>query len=155
MSLLCTPHSLTCVSFSQSLSLRKVRMQFDILFDLDHLRTTRAEPVLLSQNLSTKGRRRMQRHPLVAGAKVRLPVRVERVGCAFDLEVAFGLDTLAHPEDLLAGGWIGETPTLARVVGKVAVSDPAPGFVGVASLSPPEQPPPHEAVQPEKGLAAE
>ena len=32
-------------------------MQFDILLDLDHLPTTRAEPVLLSQDLSTKRRR--------------------------------------------------------------------------------------------------
>jgi hypothetical protein len=41
------------------------------------------------------------------------------------------------------------------LVGKVAISDPAPGLVRVAELGPTEQPPPHKAVQPEKGLAAE
>jgi hypothetical protein len=35
-------------------------MQLDFFFDLDHLPTTWAEPVLLSQDLSTKRRRRTQ-----------------------------------------------------------------------------------------------
>jgi hypothetical protein len=34
-------------------------MQLDVFFDLDHLPTARTEPVLLSQDLSTKRRRRL------------------------------------------------------------------------------------------------
>jgi len=79
-------------------------MQFDLLFDLNHLPTARAEPVLVSQARSTKWRRRTQRHPLVAGTEVSFPVRIERVGLTLDLEVALGLDALPHPEDLFAGG---------------------------------------------------
>jgi hypothetical protein len=130
-------------------------MQFDFFFGLDHLPTAQADPVLLLQDLSTKRRRRTQRHPLVAGAEVGLPVWVERVGLTRDLEVALGLDALPHPEDLRAGGRIGEPPSLSLAMGKVAVSDPAPGLVRVAQLGSAEQPPPHETVPPEKGLAAE
>src|SRR5215813_1915814 len=71
-------------------------MQFDFCFDLDHLPTARADPVLLSQDRSTKRRRRTQRQSLVAGVEICLPVRIERVGFTFDLEVACGLDALAY-----------------------------------------------------------
>ena len=130
-------------------------MPFDLLFDLHHLPTARAEPVLLSQARSTKGRRRTQRHPLVAGTAGGFPVRIERGGLTLDLEVALGLGALPHPEDLFAGGRSGEVPTLPRLVGQVALRAPAPGLVGVAPRGPTEQPPPHQAVEPEKGLAAE
>jgi hypothetical protein len=36
-------------------------MQLDLFFDLDHLPTAWTKPVLLSQERSTKGRRRPQR----------------------------------------------------------------------------------------------
>src|SRR5262249_41768336 len=112
-------------------------------------------PVLLLQDLSTKRRRRPSRQSLVTGVEIRLPVRIERVGSPLDLEVAFGLEALAHPEDLLAGGRISKAPTFPRSMEKVTVSDPAPGLVRVAALSPAKQPPPHETVQPEEGLATE
>jgi hypothetical protein len=130
-------------------------MPLDFFFDLDHLPTARAAPVLLSQDHSTKRRRRTQRPPRVAGTEVHLPVRIERVGCALDLEGALGLAALPYSEDLLAGGRIGAAPPLPRLVGTGAVGEPAPGLIWVAVLGPAKQPPPPEVVQPEGGLATD
>ena len=54
-------------------------MQLDFFFDLDHLPTTQAESVLLSQERSTKGRRRPQRQLAVTVLEVCLPGGVKRI----------------------------------------------------------------------------
>jgi hypothetical protein len=53
--------------------------QLDVFFALDHLPTARAKPVLLSQELSTKRRRRTQRQCAVALLEVCLPGRVKGI----------------------------------------------------------------------------
>jgi hypothetical protein len=73
-------------------------MQLDFFFDLDHLPTAWAMPVLLSQELSTKRRRRLQRQLAVALLEVCLPGGVKGVGCTLDLEIALRFDCLPHPD---------------------------------------------------------
>jgi len=130
-------------------------MQLDFLFDLDHLPTTRAEPVLLSQDLSTKRRRCPQRQLPVAVLEVRLPFGIERIGCALDLEVALRADCLPHPDELLTGSRISEPPRLSLAMGKVAVGDPAPGLVRVPALGPALHSLPDKGVELGEGLATD
>ena len=111
-------------------------MQFDFLFDLDHLPTARTESVLLSQELSTKRRRCLQRQFAVAVVEIRLPSRIKGVGCALDLEIALRFDRLPHSKQLLAGSRIGKLPRFSLAVRKVAVGNPAPALVRVPALGP-------------------
>jgi hypothetical protein len=131
------------------------RMQLDFLFDLAHLPTARAPPLLLSQELSTKRRRRPQRQLPVAVLEVRLPFGSERIGCALDLEVAVRADCLPHPDELLTGRWISKPPRLSLAMGKVAVGDPAPGLVRVPALGPAIYPLPDKGVQLGEGLTTD
>src|SRR5712692_4577669 len=130
-------------------------MQLDFLFDLDHLPTTRARPVLLAQEHSTNRRRRPPRQLTVAVLEVRLPFGSERIGGALDLEIALRTDCLPHPDQLLASGRIGKPPRLSFIVGKVAVGNPAPGFVRVTALGPAIHPLPDKGVQLGEGLATD
>ncbi len=130
-------------------------MQFNFLFDLHHLPTAWAEPVLVSQDRSTKGRRRPQRQLPVAVLEVRLPGGIKRIGRTLDLEVALRLDCLPHPEQLRAGSRIGKPPRFSRAMGKVAISDPAPGFVRVPALGPAIHPLPDKIVELGEGLATD
>jgi hypothetical protein len=122
-------------------------MQFERLLTLDHLSADKAPPVLLSQDLRTKPRRRLQCHLPVAVLKVRLPGRIKGIGVPFHLDVALRFDHLSDADDLLPGVWISEPPGFPRLVGKVALGDPVPGFVRVALLGPPIEPSPHEVVE--------
>jgi len=131
------------------------RMPLDVFFDLDHLPTARAKPVLLLQDRSTKGRRRTPRQLAVAVLAVRLPSGVERIGLAFDFEIALRCDRLPHPEQLLAGDRISEAPRFSRARGKVALHDPAASLVRVAALRPALHPPPNKGVELGEGLATE
>ncbi len=130
-------------------------MQLDFLFDLNHLPTAWAEPVLLAQDLSTKGRRRPQRQLTVAVLEVRLPFGIERIGRALDLEVALRADCIPHPDKLLAGSRIGKSPRFSFAMRKVAVGDPAPGLVRVPALGPAIHPLPDIGVQLSEGLATD
>jgi hypothetical protein len=69
-------------------------MQVHLLVDLDHLPTARAKPVLLSQDSSTKRRRRPQRQLTVTIVEVCLPCGIERIGGTLDLEIALRFDCL-------------------------------------------------------------
>src|SRR5215813_8000075 len=111
-------------------------MQLDFLFDLDHLPTARTESVLLSQEVSTKRRRCLQHQFAVAVVEIRLPGRVEGVGCALDLEVALRFDHFPHPEQVLAGGRVSKPPRFSLTMGEVAVNDPASGLARVPALGP-------------------
>src|SRR5262245_50501271 len=130
-------------------------MQVHLLFDLDHLPTARANPVLLSQERSTKRRRRLQRQLTVAVLEVRRPDRVEGIGLALDLEVALRFDHFPYPEHVLAGGRIGEPPRFSLAMGEVAVDDPASGFARVAALGPAIHPSPDKVVELGEGLTTE
>ena len=130
-------------------------MQLDFFFDLDHLPTTRAEPVLLSQDRSTKGRRCPQRQLAVTVLEVGLPGGVKRIGLAFDLEVALWFDGLPHAEQWLAGGRIGKAPRFSHLREKVALHDPAPGLVRVTALGPALHPLPDTGVELGAGRATE
>src|SRR5215471_17452610 len=128
-------------------------MQVNFFFDLAHLPTARANPVLLSQECSTKRRRRPQRQLTVTIVEVSRPFRIERIGCPLDLEITLRWDHLPHPEQLLASGRISEPPRFSLVMGKVAVSDPASGLVRVPALGPAIYPLPDKIVELGEGLA--
>jgi hypothetical protein len=130
-------------------------MQLDFFFDLDHLPTARAKPVLVSQECSTKRRRRTQRQRAVTVLEVRLPGRVEGISLALDLEIALRCDRFPHPEQLLAAARISESPRFSHAMGKVAVGAPAPGLVRVPALGPAIHPPPNKVVELGEGLTTE
>ena len=130
-------------------------MQLDFFFDLDHLPTARAEPVLLSQDCSTKRRRRMQRQLPVAVLEVRLPCGVERIGRALDLEVALRFDRLPHPEELLAGGRISESPRFLPCDGESSAPRSSARSCPGGGVGPAIHPPPDKGVQLGEGLATE
>src|SRR6266850_4339865 len=130
-------------------------MQLDFLFDLDHLPTARTEPVLLSQELSTKRRRRLQRQLTVAVLEVRLPGRVEGIRLALDLEIALRCDHFLYPEQVLAGGRISKPPHFTFAMGEVAVNDPPSGLVRVSALGPAIHPSPDKIVELGEGLTTE
>jgi len=127
--------------------------QLDFFFDLDHLPTTRTESVLLAQERSTKGRRRPPRQLTVTVLEVGRPGGVKRLGRAFDLAIALGFDCRPHSEQLLAGGRISKAPRFSRVMGKVALHEPAARLVRVAALGPPIHPLPDKGVALGEGLA--
>jgi hypothetical protein len=97
-------------------------MPFERLLTLEHLSADEAPPVLLSQDLRTTPRRRLQGQLAVTALKVRLPWRVKGVGIPFDLDVALRFDHLPNADDPFPGGWIGDPPGFPRLMGKGALS---------------------------------
>jgi hypothetical protein len=87
--------------------------------------------------------------------EVRLPFGIERIGCAFDLEVALRADGLPHPDELLTSGRISEPPRFSLARGKVAVGEPASALVRVPALGPAIYPLPDTGVQLGEGLATD
>jgi len=69
-------------------------MPFERLLTLDDLLADQAPPVLLSQDLATKPRRRLQSQLSVTVLKVHLPGRIEGVGVPLDLDVTLRFDYL-------------------------------------------------------------
>jgi hypothetical protein len=130
-------------------------MPLDVFFDLEHLPTARAEPGLLSQDRSTKGRRRPQRQLAVTVLEVGRPGGVKRLGRAFALEGALWFDCRPHAEQLLAGGRSGKAPRCSPVREKVALHDPAPGLVRVPALGPAIHSLPAKGVELGEGLATD
>jgi hypothetical protein len=129
-------------------------MPFERLLTLDHLLADEAPPILLSQDLGTNPRRRLQSSLAVTVLDVRLPGRIERVGVPFDFDVTRRFDHLSNTDDPCSGGWSGEPPGCPRLLGKVAIHDPVPGCVRVALLRPPIEPSPHEVVEGSERLPA-
>ena len=78
---------------------------------------------------------------------VRLPLWIERVGVALDLDMALRFDRLLRPNDLLAAHWIGALPGCAPLLGKVALRAPTASVLGVAVLGPSIQPSPNKTLQ--------
>ena len=74
-------------------------MQFEVLLALDHLSTDGTKPLLLLQDLCTKCRGGPQRQLSVTVLEVRLPLWVERIGVALDLDMALRFDRLLHPDE--------------------------------------------------------
>jgi hypothetical protein len=130
-------------------------MQFERLLTRDHLWADAAPPVLLSQDLRTNPRRRLQCQLAVTVLKVRRPCRIEGGGGPFDLDVARRFDHLPNADDPFPGGWIGEPPGFPRLMGKVALRYPVPGFVRVAQLRPPIEPSPDDVVEGGECLATD
>jgi hypothetical protein len=130
-------------------------MEVEGLLALNHRSADEAPPVLPSQDLGTKPRRRLQGQLAVTVLKVRRPRRIKGVGVPFDLDVALRFDHLPNPDEPFPGGWIGEPPGFPRLLGKVALGYPVPGLVRVAQLRPPIEPAPDEVVESGAGLAAD
>ena len=130
-------------------------MQFEALLGLHQLSTNGTPSVLPGQDCGAKCRRRLQRQVPIAVLEVRLPVGIEWVGVALDLDIALRFDRLPNADDLCTGDRIGEPPGFPWLMGKVALYDPAPGFVRVVSFGPSIEPSPHEGVELGKRLATD
>jgi hypothetical protein len=130
-------------------------MQFEVFLALDHLSTNGTLSVLLSQEFSTKCRRRMPRQLPITVLKIRLPFASERVGVSFDLDVALRFDRLPNPDELFTGDRVGKSPRLSRSMGKVTRCDPAPGLVRVTPFGPPEESSPDKAIELGEGRATD
>ena len=130
-------------------------VQCEGLLALDDLSAERTASGLLLQEFGTKRRGRLQRHLSISILKVGLPVGVEWVGVALDLNMTLGFDRFLYTDDLFASRWISQAPGLARLMGKGALGDPAPGFVRVAELGPAIEPSPDEAVEVRKRFATD
>jgi hypothetical protein len=128
-------------------------MQFEVLLALDHLSADGAPPVLLSQDLGTKPRRRLQCQLAVTVLNVRLPGRIKGVGVSFNLDRTLRFDRLPNADEPFPGGRVGKPPGFPWLMGKVALSDPVPGFVRVAPFRPPIEPLPDEVVEGDECLA--
>ena len=85
-------------------------MQFEGLLALDNLSADRTASCLLLQELCTQCRGRLHCQLSISILKVNLPVGVEWVGVAFDLDVTLGFDRLLYTKELFAGRWISNTP---------------------------------------------
>jgi hypothetical protein len=130
-------------------------MPFERLLTRDHLWADETPPVVRSQDLGPKSRRRMPGQWAGTALKGRLPCRVEGGGVPVDLDVALRFDHLPNADAPFPGGWIGEPPGGPRLMGNVARSDPVPGVVRVAPLGPPLEPSPDDVVAGGACLATE
>src|ERR1043166_9165352 len=119
-------------------------MPCEVLRALDHLSADGAPPVLLSQDLGTKPRRRSSCQVAVTVLKVRLPGRSKGVGVALNREITQRFDRLPNADDLFTADRSGEPPGFPRLMGDIARGDPAPSCVRVAPSGPPIAPSPHE-----------
>jgi hypothetical protein len=121
-------------------------MQFEVLLALDHLSADGTQSCLLVQDLCTKYRGCPQCSLSIMVLEIRLPLRIERVGVALDLDVALRCNRLLHPDDLEPARWISEPPGFARLMGEITAGDPTAGFIRVPLLGPSLQPPPDTTV---------
>ena len=85
-------------------------VQCEGLLALDDLSADRTASCLLLQEFRTKRRGRLQCHLSISGLKVDLPVGVEWVGIALDLNVTLGFDRLLEADDLFTSRWISKAP---------------------------------------------
>ena len=122
-------------------------VQCEGLLALEDLSADRTASCLLLQEFCTKRRGRLQRQLSISILKVCLPVGVEWVGVALDLDMTLGFNRLLETDDVLTSRGISQAPGFAQLMGKVALGDPAPGFVRVAELGPAIEPSPDEAVE--------
>jgi hypothetical protein len=121
-------------------------MQFEGLPALDHLSADGTHSGLLVQDLRTKYRGCPQGSLSIVVGEVRLPLRIDRVGVALDLDVALRCNRLLHPDDLEPPRWIGEPPGCPRLMGEVTGSDPPAGVIRVSLLGPSIEPSPDHTV---------
>ena len=85
-------------------------VQFDGLLALDDLSADRTTSCLLLQEFCTQCRGRLQCQLSISILKVGLPVGVEWVGVALDLNMTLGFDRFLYTDDLFAGRWISKAP---------------------------------------------
>jgi hypothetical protein len=85
-------------------------MQFEGLLALDDLSAERTASCLLLQEFCTQCRGRLQCQLSISILKVGLPVGVEWVGVALDLNMTLGFDRFLYTDDLFAGRWISKAP---------------------------------------------
>ena len=111
-------------------------MQFEGFLALDALSTVGTASCLLPQECCTKRRGPLQRQVMISILEVRLPERIEWICAALDLDMTLGFDRCLYTEELFAGRRIGKAPGCARLMGKIALGDPASRFVRMAELGP-------------------
>ena len=130
-------------------------MQFEGLLALDDLSADRTTSCLLPQECCTKRRGPLQRQVTVSILEVSLPERIEWIRVALDLDMTLGFDRCLYAEELFAGRRIGKAPGCARLMGKIALGDPASRFVRMAELGPSIESSPDETVEMRKRLTTD
>src|SRR2546428_11092859 len=81
-------------------------MQFEGLLALDDLSADRTTSCLLLQELCTQCRGRLQCQLSISILEVNLPVGVEWVGVALDLNMTLGFDCFLDTDEPFSGRWI-------------------------------------------------
>jgi hypothetical protein len=122
-------------------------MQFEGLLTRDDLSADRTTSWLLLQELCTQCRGRLQGQLSLSLLKVRLPVGVAWIGLAFDLHRTLGVDRCLYAGELFAGRRIGQAPGCPRLMGNIALGDPASRFVRMAEFGPSRESSPDETVE--------
>jgi len=122
-------------------------MQFEGFLAIDKLSTDRTASCLLPQECCTKRRGPLQRQVTVSILEGSLPERIEWIRVALDLDMTLGFDRCLYAEELLAGCRIGKAPGCPRLMGKVALGDPASRFVRMAEFGPSIESSPDETVE--------
>lgn len=130
-------------------------MQFEGFLAIDELSTDRTASCLLPQECCTKRRGPLQRQVTVSILEVSLPERIEWIRVALDLDMTLGFDRCLYTEELFAGRRISIAPGFARLMGKIALGDPASRFVRMAELGPSIESSPDETVEMRKRLTTE
>src|SRR4029453_18693711 len=97
---------------------------------------------------------RLQYQLALSLLKVSLPVG-EWIGIAFDLNMTLGVDRCLYAEALCAGRRIGKAPGGTRLMGKIALGDPASRFGRMADFGPSIASSPDETVEMRKRLTTD
>lgn len=84
---------------------------------------------------------------MISILEVSLPERIEWIRAALDLDMTLGFDRCLDTEELFAGRRSGTAPGFARLMGKIALGDPASRFVWMAELGPSIESSPDEPVE--------
>ena len=82
-------------------------------------------------------------------------MRVEWVGRPFDLDMPLLFDRFCDFDQAVACRRVGETPTTPIITQKVAVGDPASGFIWVATFAPSVDSAPHKVIDLSKHLGTD
>jgi hypothetical protein len=120
---------------------------FEGFLALDPWSAVGTQSLLLVQDLRTQYRGCPPCELAITVLEVRLPLWLERVGVALDLDGALRFDRLLSPDDLLATRWISAPPGCAPLMGQGAWCDPAARLLRGAVLGPSIPPSPNTTIQ--------
>ena len=111
-------------------------VQYEFLIVLRHLLTNRADSILHSVYSCHESGCAGLNLLFIAILKVLLPLRIEWVGRRLYFDMPLPLDQLPNLDQTCACVGVGKSPALSLFTQKVALGDPASGFVGMAAFAP-------------------